>query len=234
MLRFLLGFETFFGAIEWRPELGTKVVLMSRDGGAPVRLETDACMAGHVVAAWDEGEDLVVDMCQLENWSQMGDCAANFRTSDWGGLGASSVWRYRITPASGKVRGEKICDMPAEFPGINPIAECRGARWAYFASNRAPGEGGLFRGVLKLDCRTGAGDYYDFGETKVSLQPTFVPRPAAAAEDDGWIMTVVHDASTRTTQIPILDARAIADGPVCTLHLHENMGTTFHGCWIPA
>ena len=233
LFRFLFGLDTFFDAIAWRPELGMKVLLMSRDGGEPIFLETDTAMAGHVIAAWDEGDELVVDMCQLENWSQMGDAAAEFRTSDWPGFGASSVWRYRIDPMRGKVRGEMISDMPAEFPEINSEAECRKPRFAYFASNRFPGEGGIFRGVLKRDYESGTTQFHDFGDTKVSLQPTFVSRPDANEEDDGWIMTIVHDGATKTTEIPILDARAIQDGPICTLRLQENAGITFHGCWIP-
>ncbi len=234
ILRFILGFDTFFDAIEWRPQLGTKVILMPRQGGKPLYLETDTCMAGHVVGAWDEGEEVLVDMCQLEEWSQMGDAAAQFRTSSWEGFGASSVWRYRINPRSGRVRSEKISDMPAEFPAINPDRECRSARFAYFASNTVPGEGGLFRSVLKMDCGNGECWLHDFGPTKVSLQPTFVPRPEGKEEDDGWIMTLVYDSATGSTEVPVFDARAIGDGPICTMRLGENAGTTFHGCWIPA
>ncbi len=233
MMRFLLGFDSFFGAIDWRPELGTKVALMRRSGGEPVILETDAFMAGHVVGAWDEGDEVIVDTCQLENWSQMGGPAADFRNSDWAGFGASSVWRYRIDPKSQRLRKERISDMPAEFPEINRLHECRGARYSYYASNRFAGDGGFFRGVLKLDGEGGDSRYYDFGDNKVSLQPTFVARPDSRGEDDGWIMTVVHDADSRSTEIPILDARAIEDGPVCTIRLQQNAGTTFHGCWIP-
>jgi len=233
VLRFLFGLDTFFNAIEWRPELGTKIALMSRDGGDPIYLETETCMAGHVVGAWDDGDDLVVDMCQLEEWSQMGDAAAEFRTSDWSGFGASSVWRYRIDPRSGRVRREMISDLPAEFPTIAADRECLGARYAYFASNTRAGEGGMFKALMKLDCETGDTRLFDFGDDKVSLQPTFVPCGDGAAEDDGWVMTLVHDGATKTTQIPIFDARAIDDGPLCTLRLHENAGITFHGCWIP-
>ncbi len=234
MLRFLFGVDTFFSAIDWRPELGTRVILMNRAGGAPIYLETDSCMAGHVVGAWDDGDEVVVDMCQLEEWSQMGDAAAEFRTSDWSGFGAGSVWRYRIQPSAGRVRKEMISDMPAEFPEINRLRESLGARYSYFASNRYAGDGGIFRGLLKLDGEGGESRFFDFGENKVSLQPTFVARPGGRDEDDGWIMTIVHDGASRTTEIPILDARAIEDGPICTLRLHENAGITFHGCWIGA
>ena len=61
-----------------------------------------------------------------------------------------------------------------------------------------------------------------------------MPDPEGRAEDDGWIMTLVYDGATKTTSLSILDARAIQDGPISMLRLGENLGTTFHGCWIPA
>ncbi|MBW2314411.1 MAG: carotenoid oxygenase family protein [Deltaproteobacteria bacterium] len=32
----------------------------------------------------------------------------------------------------------------------------------------------------------------------------------------------------------MLDARSIADGPVCTIHLPVKAGPTFHGIWVAA
>ena len=92
--------------------------------------------------------------------------------------------------------------------------------------------------MLKLDTQTGETDLFDYGENKASQEPIFVPRPESAggtgAEDDGWVVGLVHDGSTSQTEMAILDARRISDGPVCTLKLRENAGITFHGAWVPA
>jgi all-trans-8'-apo-beta-carotenal 15,15'-oxygenase len=231
--RFLLGLDTFFESIRWRPGLGLRIALMSRDGGEPAWLETDPCMAGHVVSARDVGNEVVVDMCQLGQWSDMGEAAASYRTSNWSGFGAGSVWRYRIDPSSRVVRREEICELPAEFPRIDPRRECTGARWGYFAANPVPGEGGYFHALLKLDCHSGQRELFDFGPGRVTHEPVFVPRPGGRDEDDGWVVGFVHDAGTRATEAVIFDARRICDGPLCTLRLHQNAGSTFHGTWVP-
>ena len=76
------------------------------------------------------------------------------------------------------------------------------------------------------------------GPDKAAHEAVFVPRPASAGgtgeEDDGWLLAFVHDSVTQQTEVPILDARRVADGPVCTLRLRENAGITFHGAWVPA
>ncbi|MCG8589147.1 MAG: carotenoid oxygenase family protein [Proteobacteria bacterium] len=231
--KFLLGIDSFFGSIRYRPENGTRIALMSRDGGEPIFLETDACMIGHTVSAWDEGDELVVDLCQQEGWEAIGDAAANFRTSDWAGFGAGSVVRYRVDPARRRVHKETLSELPAEFPRIHPALETERARYAYCATNTHPGEGGFYRALVKLDRESGDHQLCDFGTRKAALEPIFVPKPDARAEDEGWVLAFVHDAEGPGTDLVVLDAQHVADGPVCTLQLPQNAGVTFHGCWIP-
>jgi all-trans-8'-apo-beta-carotenal 15,15'-oxygenase len=236
--KILLGTGTFFDSLRWEPERGLKIALMRRSGGKPIYLEEEACLAGHVIGARDVGGELIVDLCRQPEWKCMSEPAANFRTADWAGYGLGGVRRYRIDPSAGTVKTEEICDLPAEFPRINSRYESVGARYGYFAANTRPGEGGWFRGVLKLDLETGATDSFDYGETKAAHESVFVPRPTSAggtgAEDDGWLMGFVHDGLTSQTEVAILDARRVADGPVCTLKLRENAGITFHGNWVPS
>ena len=34
--------------------------------------------------------------------------------------------------------------------------------------------------------------------------------------------------------VVIFDAKSLSDGPICTIHLPMNAGTTFHGTWVQA
>lgn len=235
--KILFGTGTFFESLDWEPERGLKIALMSRNGGEPIFLEDEACLAGHVVAARDEGDEIVVDLCRQEKWDDMAIPAANFRTSSWDGYSTGGIVRYRINPNTGKVKTEEICNLPAEFPRINDTREAIGARYGYCAANTRTGEGGWFRALLKIDTETGATELFDHGDMKAAHESVFVPRPTSAggtgAEDDGWLLGFVHDGSTSQTEVAILDARRVADGPVCTLKLRENSGITFHGTWVP-
>jgi all-trans-8'-apo-beta-carotenal 15,15'-oxygenase len=236
--KIVFGTGTFFESLRWEPERGLKIALMHRSGGEPIYLEEEACLAGHVIGARDVGGELIVDLCRQPEWECMAEPAANFRTSNWAGYGLGGVRRYRIDPAAGTVKTEELCALPAEFPRIDSRREGLGARYGYFAANTQIGEGGWFRAVLKLDTETGETDLFDHGEMKAAHESVFVPRPASAggtgAEDDGWLMGFVHDGATSETEVAIIDARRVADGPVCTLKLRENAGITFHGTWVPA
>jgi len=45
-------------------------------------------------------------------------------------------------------------------------------------------------------------------------------------------MTYVHDASTDTSHLTILDASDLAADPVAEVHLPRRIPTGFHGSWI--
>lgn len=72
-------------------------------------------------------------------------------------------------------------------------------------------------------------DVWDAGERAIVNEPLFVPRPNAAAEDDGWVLAAVHDAAAGQGRLVILDARRLADGPVATIHLQHFLPAGLHG-----
>jgi carotenoid cleavage dioxygenase len=60
----------------------------------------------------------------------------------------------------------------------------------------------------------------------------FVPRSDDAAEDAGWVMSLVYDAGTDRSDLVILDAQDFAGEPVATVHLPQRVPFGFHGNWI--
>jgi len=44
---------------------------------------------------------------------------------------------------------------------------------------------------------------------------------------------VVYRAATDTSDVVILDARAIDAAPVATVHLPRRVPAGFHGAWVP-
>lgn len=65
------------------------------------------------------------------------------------------------------------------------------------------------------------------------MEPQFVPRPAATAEDDGWILATVHNAATGNGELVILDAQDLSAGPLATIHLQHFLPAGLHGSFSP-
>jgi carotenoid cleavage dioxygenase-like enzyme len=57
-------------------------------------------------------------------------------------------------------------------------------------------------------------------------------RPGAA-EADGYLLALVNRFASNQSDLAVLHARRIADGPVALLRLPVRVRSTFHGMWVP-
>ena len=73
----------------------------------------------------------------------------------------------------------------------------------------------------------------DLGPGRSAGEWVMVPRHEAAAEDDGWLLSLVHDAATERSELVVLPAADPADGPVARLLLPTRVPLGFHGNWVP-
>jgi len=231
--KFLLGTHSVFDSMSWNNSWGTQIILVPRAGGRATILETDSFSPGHFISAWDEGDDIVIDTNTTADMSFLDEVAQYKRTS-WSSFRQLVTSRIRIDTKTLSCQRVVISNLPAEFPRIHPKHECQNSLWAYQAGNTKEGEGGLFKAVHKLNRVTGAVDVYNFGDECVSLEPVFVPDLRAREEDDGWVITYVYDNKTNKTDVVIFNAKCLSDGPLCTIRLPINAGTTFHGTWVQA
>jgi carotenoid cleavage dioxygenase len=61
----------------------------------------------------------------------------------------------------------------------------------------------------------------------------FVPSANPKGEDDGYLMTYVHDAESDTSRFVIMDAATMDNTPVASVAL-PRVPSGFHGSWIAA
>jgi carotenoid cleavage dioxygenase len=59
-----------------------------------------------------------------------------------------------------------------------------------------------------------------------------VPETDTAPEGHGWLIGLVVDLGTDTTDLVMLDARTFAAPPVAVIHLPHRVPPGFHGNWI--
>ena len=87
-------------------------------------------------------------------------------------------------------------------------------------------------GIVKYDLATGAIAHHDFGAGVSSGEPVFVPASDAAGEDDGYLVTYIHDAATATSSFVVLDAADMAAPAIATVDLPQRVPAGFHGSWF--
>ncbi|BCY09517.1 carotenoid oxygenase family protein [Actinoplanes sp. L3-i22] len=150
--------------------------------------------------------------------------------------------RWVVNPDRGTVREEVISDHRVEFPRVDPALTGRPHRYGWFAGfssrgllitddvRRDPAEGFGTGPLVKVDTKNGKTETFGYGDGRVTMEPAFVPRPDATAEDDGWILSVVHDATTDRADLVVVDAADLS--AVATVHLPSRIPFGFHGNWV--
>ncbi len=51
-------------------------------------------------------------------------------------------------------------------------------------------------------------------------------------EDDGYLITYVHDGNTWTSRCLIFDAKEIEKGAVAVVKMHRRFHVGFHATWV--
>ncbi len=76
-------------------------------------------------------------------------------------------------------------------------------------------------------------DTHWFGDGRWGSEAPFAPRPGAKAEDDGYLVSYVHDEREGHSEVVVLDAADMSAPPVCRLALPRRVPLGFHATWVP-
>ena len=167
----------------------------------------------HVLNAFDDGDRTVLDVVRYDSVFDTG-------TGRGRSAGSSpSLYRWTVDPAANRVHEEALDDTPVEFPRIDPaVAGCT-HRYGYCVRLGADPDRPRFEGLVKYDFARDESVRFDPGEGRARASRSSSGPPTATGEDEGWVLSVVYDATRDASDLVILDATSFAGPPVATVHL---------------
>ena len=217
--------------IRWEPELGTKIGVMSRNGGkAEVRwFEADPCYVFHPMNAYSDNGRVIADVCRFDRLPLF-DEGQSTEGSESGPSARLTRWTFDL--AGGTVKEEPLDEDPADFPRLDE--RYSGLRYRYgYAGGRvgSPLNAGIFNAIFLYDHKTGRRRVHNLGPTNFTSEPIFVPRSPGAREGEGFLLTVVYRHDENRSDLLILDAENVEDKPLATVKLPHRVPYGFHGNW---
>jgi carotenoid cleavage dioxygenase len=141
--------------------------------------------------------------------------------------------RWVLDPAAGTdaFRRERLDDLPGEFPRMDERRAGLPNRFgAYMGQSRGEGLDTL----AWCDLTTGGRRHFTVPAGDALSEAVFVPRDAAAAEGDGWLLTLAWRAAENRSELLVLDTGDVAAGPVASVTLPGRVPHGFHGTWVQA
>ncbi|XP_077252487.1 carotenoid 9,10(9',10')-cleavage dioxygenase 1-like [Tasmannia lanceolata] len=76
-------------------------------------------------------------------------------------------------------------------------------------------------------------DYHILGENYFCSGAAFVSRNGGSEEDDGWIVSFVHNEDTNISQVHIIETQKFDGHPIAKIALPQRVPYGFHGTFIP-
>ncbi|MGW3491009.1 carotenoid oxygenase family protein [Streptomyces sp. NPDC001054] len=220
--------------LHWRPERGTRLALIPRDGG-PVRCaEDEAFWLWHTVNAYERPGDghIVLDYVQ---WPELSLGARHERRSAPGA--AHGLTRAVVDPVAGTVRRTLLDDARVELPRIDdrvlsrPHERLAVAAGSGRARDLLPGEYDALR-FYEVGGPEIAAVSWDAGDLAVG-EPVFAPEPGTRDSARGWWLTFATDRTDGSSRLLVLSAADPGSGPVAEVRVPVRVPLGLHGSWLP-
>lgn len=212
----------------WNPDYGNRVGLLPRGGGADdiIWIDVPNGYTFHPMNAYDADDgSVVIDLCKYD---VMFDADV---LGPFGEGGQARLERWVLHPDSRTASITVVDERANEFPRHRGSVSTKPYRYGYCASPSI--EDGAAWPTLKHDLQTGTRQEFDHGPGRAAGEPVFIAREGGTEEDDGWLVTFVHDLGTGTTDFVVMDATDFdRTDYVARVPLPQRVPFGFHGNWV--
>jgi beta,beta-carotene 9',10'-dioxygenase len=229
-LRLALGGRPFAECFEWRPQDGARLLAVDRRTGAPAGTwAADPFFCFHHVNAFEDGDDLVVDLLAFDDARVVGALSLG-RLRDGEPTPQPQLRRYRLRPGAPRAEVEVLAEGRFELPVID-YGAVNGRRYRRVWGVGAPDDGGWFDRILATDVTTGEQRTWREPGTHPG-EPVLAKRPGATEEDDGVLLSVLLEPRRGASALLVLDARTLEELARARVPHHIPFG--FHGAFTTA
>jgi carotenoid cleavage dioxygenase len=224
---------TVLQALAWKPHLGSRIIVVSRETGAEVcSIPIEGRYSLHTINCAETGGLIVFDVVEMP--------APIYDAYSVPGLFARPIEtvpvRFEIDPARGVITSREAlpCHCAPEFATVEAGASARECPrfWALGMSNAWRDGTKFFDQVVRfrwdrpLDrdtCHAPHGTLFG-GEPLVLAEP---------GREDGWVLCQVLDTELHRGGFTVFDAFDLRRGPLATLWLDRPTPMAFHGTFVP-
>ncbi|PAN22125.1 hypothetical protein PAHAL_3G516600 [Panicum hallii] len=203
--------------------------------------ELPNCFIFHNANAWEEGDEVVLITCRLENPDldkvngHQSDKLENF---------GNELYEMRFNMKTGAASQKQLSVSAVDFPRVNESYTGRKQRYVYCTILDSIAK---VTGIIKFDLHAepesgkkeleAGGNIqgiYDLGPGRFGSEAIFVPKQPGVSgeEDDGYLIFFVHDENTGKSEVNVIDAKTMSADPVAVVELPNRVPYGFHAFFV--
>ena len=206
-------------SFEWRPERGTRFLVVDRaSGDVAATHRAEPFFVFHHVNAFETGGEIVLDLVAYSDASVVDALSLDNLRSPAPDLPTGVLRRYRLPIEDGGGSGGGASEVGFEtlYPGHIELPtfdyerrNTRPYRYVYGVSNRERPPADFQNQLVKVDVGTRTTRTWSEPDAYPG-EPLFVPAPEGQ-EDEGVVLSVVLDARAERSFLVVLDAATFAE-----------------------
>lgn len=236
----LLGTAPLWWAFGWREEGPTLILAPRGREGEAVKVRLDASLRTifHVINAYDDGDDVVIDAMGYDGPVLFDVVMPAAKGRAHRTPPNNRIVRVRATPANGTATVEPFEGAFGEAPEVAPAMHGKRHRAAWFAAlpsglEREASTYLFARRVGRLDVESGEVTSWDAGEGCHVSPVAFAPDTSSDDPEAGWALAWVLDLAKETCDVVVLDANDLPAGPIARVKLGAYLPATSHTRFAP-
>ncbi|XP_074332838.1 carotenoid 9,10(9',10')-cleavage dioxygenase 1-like isoform X3 [Apium graveolens] len=203
--------------------------------------ELPNCFIFHNANAWEEGDEVVLITCRLENPDL--DMINGSRKEKLENFN-NELFEMRFNMKSGQASQKKLSASAVDFPRINESYTGRRQRYVYGTILDGIAKiTGIVKfdlqmnpemGKRKLEVGGNVQGIFDLGVGRFGSEAIFVPRQpgVTSEEDDGYLIHFVHDENTGKSAVNVIDAKTMSPDPIAVVELPSRVPYGFHAFFM--
>jgi beta,beta-carotene 9',10'-dioxygenase len=220
----------FIESFNWNEKDGTQIYIIEKNTGKlKAHLETEAGFHFHHVNAWEENNDLFIDINEYDSAEIVQKYYLKELEKPEAKLPHGTLRRYRIDLREKKVKEHhKIAEACLELPRMDyeRLNTKNNYGFVYGVSLHPTQQTGFYNALVKINTRNGDAKYW-YSVGCYPGEPMFLPKPGSRNDEDGILLSAVLDTEKENSFLLILDAKTMQETARATVAMPILYG--FHG-----
>ena len=220
--------KSYINNFRWIPEQGTRFLVIERSTGKLIsQAFTDSFFSWHHANAFESenGDDLIIDLVAFPDISMMTGVFSQASTITSKQPWSTRLMRYHYSLNKSEITSEILLEKVMEFPRIDDRLDGKPYRYLYFTLSDGLDETFSMKELGKFDLETKLLVTWNEPGYEVR-EPIFVPSPESQSEDDGIVLTIMHDMQKNSFLI-VLDGRTFKE--IARAKMPWHIPSSFHG-----
>ncbi len=228
----LLYGNAFIKSFRWKPELGTKLIVINRHTGAiQGSYQAPPFFAFHTVNAYEQDSTIILDVITYPDASSLDQAlfATLLEPTHHDTATSSKLHRYTINLTNTTVTDTILTHATIELPRINYAFNGKPYTYLY-AEEYKQTRHYVADGLIKINVNTGATVQWH-ADNCFPGEPVFIAHPTSSHEDDGVVLSVVLDVARGNSFLLVLDAHTFTE--IARSYAPHHIPFGIHGSYFP-